>query len=268
MNRLYLDTSIVRKYSKELFKFENEKFFTSSLVVFELIAGMNEKEFELRKNVINNLLKSRIIIDWDSYKMKMHKAFNIEYDDIEGNAIMRFAEEITKCDTFEDVKNIKIYFCEDSYYKLESFEGFDKEIEQVGKDFSAIAVDEWRELKKEDRKNFNEQMSDFLCSYSKRLSDLALIDLAEEFAESKRPSERYFEIMRKYDNSLDVYFYYNQMFFLITEMNGSKCGRNDTLDLMHTIYLKEKDTIVSEDKIFSKLLERSKLINVCDVDYI
>lgn len=268
MNRLYLDTSIVRKYSNELAKFERENVFTSSLVVFELIAGMNEKEFKLRKNVLNNLLKSKIIIDWDSYKMKMHKAFKIVYDDIEGNAIMRFAEEIIKCETYEEVKNLKIYSSENIFLKLESFEEFDKDIEQVGKDFSAKAAYEWRELEKEDRRNFKEQMSDFLCTYSKWLCELALINLVEEFAGSKRPSEQYFKILREYDNSLEVYFYYNQMFFLITEMNGSECGKNDALDLMHTIYLKKNDTIVSEDKIFNKLVKHIKLINVCCSDFL
>jgi len=268
MNRLYLDTSIVRKYSNELDKFESEDVFTSSLVVFELIAGMNEKEFKLRKNVLNNLLKSKIIIDWDSYNMKMHKAFNISYDDIEGNAIMRFAEKITKCETYEDVKNLKIYFCKNSFLKLESFEEFDKDIEQVGKRFSAKAANEWRELDKKDRRDFKKQMSDLLRAYSRMLSEFALIDLVEDFAESKRPSERYFKVLGEYDKSLDVYLYYNQMFFLLTEMNGSECGRNDALDIMHTIYLKENDTIVSEDKIFNKLIEHSNLINVCSSDYL
>jgi len=58
------------------------------------------------------------------------------------------------------------------------------------------------------------------------------------------------------------------MFFLITEMNGSQCGKNDALDLMHIIYLKENDTIVSEDKIFNKLTQYAKLINVCCADFL
>lgn len=171
MNRLYLDTSIVRKHSNNLAKFESENAFTSSLVVFELIAGMNEKEFKLRKNALNNLLKSKISIDWDSYKMKMYKAFNIPYNDIEGNAIKSFAEKITRCGTYEDVKNLKVYFEEGGFFKLESLYEFDKDIGQVGKSISREAKYEWRELDKNDRKNFKNQMSNYLLTYSRMLSE-------------------------------------------------------------------------------------------------
>lgn len=205
MNRLYLDTSIVRKHSNNLAKFESENAFTSSLVVFELIAGMNEKEFKLRKNALNNLLKSKISIDWDSYKMKMYKAFNIPYNDIEGNAIKSFAEKITRCGTYEDVKNLKVYFEEGGFFKLESLEEFDKDIGQVGKSISREAKDEWRELDKNDRKNFKNQMSNYLLTYSRMLSEFALINLVEDLSESKRPSERYLEVLNGYDKSLDIY---------------------------------------------------------------
>ena len=263
MKKIYLDTSTVRKYSNELYKFKGKAVFTSSLVVFELIAGMNEKEFYLRKNVLCNLLKSKISIDWCSYKMKMHKAFKIKYYDVEGKSIKKFASEIIKCENYNELKAIKVYFRKNEYYKLESFEEFDKGIEQVGKRFSSLGVEEWRKIEKNERRDIKIQMRDLLCLYSMKLSKKALINLVQDFvAHSNRPSNnQYVKVLKKYDKSLDMYLYYNQMFFLLKEINGSACGRNDTLDLLHIIYLKKNDTIISEDKIFSELCEYSKLIN-------
>ena len=50
MKKYYLDTSTVRQYSNKLEKFKNKNIFTSILVIFELLSGVNnEKEFFLRK---------------------------------------------------------------------------------------------------------------------------------------------------------------------------------------------------------------------------
>lgn len=46
MKKYYLDTSTVRQYSNKLEKFKNKNIFTSILVIFELLSGVNnEKEF-------------------------------------------------------------------------------------------------------------------------------------------------------------------------------------------------------------------------------
>lgn len=53
MKKYYLDTSTVCQYSNKLEKFKNKNIFTSILVIFELLSGVNnEKEFFLRKSVI------------------------------------------------------------------------------------------------------------------------------------------------------------------------------------------------------------------------
>ena len=41
-------------------------------------------------------------------------------------------------------------------------------------------------------------------------------------------------------------------FFINKEINGQECGKNDTLDLLHLIYLSKGDFIMSEDKEYGK----------------
>ena len=65
----YLETNSLRGLNKELNSLSSDCY-TSALSIFELIAEItkNEKEFNIRKSVIQNVLNSNIQINWDSHK--------------------------------------------------------------------------------------------------------------------------------------------------------------------------------------------------------
>lgn len=262
--KVYLDTSSIRKNSNQLNTFKDTDCFTSSFTVFELISGIKEDDFLLRKNAIKNLLNSSICIDWKTYKDKMYDAFGQPCNDIEGIVIKKMAESIIECDTFQEYYKKKIYIDADTYYTHESFEDFDVEISSIGKIFSEIGKCEWRELDKIDRKSLKENMieKELIFPYVQKLTELSLINLAEDISGHKRPSEEYFNAIEKYNQSLEVYLRYMHFLFLTREMNGSVCGKNDMADIVHLIYLHEDDVIITEDKIFQELNNILQLIKV------
>ncbi|WP_143321643.1 hypothetical protein [Clostridium sp. HBUAS56010] len=268
--RVYLDTSSIRKNSNRLNKFENLDVFTSVLAVLELIAGIKETDYELRKKVVNDLLNSSINIDWSTYKKKEYDAFEQPYNDVEGYVIKQMAEKLVRCNDFEEYKCVKIYIDESTYYTFESLEDFDKELSQLGKKFSIFNKNEWSSLEKADRKLFKRKMfdEDFLFPYVRHQSDLSLIYLVEDISGSKRPSEEYFRLIDDYDQSLEVYLKYNCLLFLMHEINGSECSRNDAIDMLHLVYLSKNDTMLSEDKIFEKLNMLMQYIKVSNSDEI
>ena len=209
-------------------------------------------------------MNSSICIDWETYKDKMYNAFGQLYNDNEGIVIKKMAEAIIECDTFQEYYKKKIYIDADTYYTHESFEDFDVEISGIGKMFSEIGKCEWRELDKLERKSFKENMieKELIFSHVQFLIELSLMNLAEDISGHKRPSEEYFNVIDKYDQSLGVYLRYTHFWFLIREMNGSVCGKNDMADTIHLIYLHENDVIITEDKIFQELNNILQLIEV------
>ena len=261
--RVYLDTSSIRKKSNSLGMFKSYNTFTSALAVFELISGINEKDFFLRQKVIKNLLESSIYIDWDFYHKKMYDPFSLPFNDILSDVIKQMAKKIVTCKNFDEYIQIKIYTSDDTYYTHKSFVDFDEEISEVGKMYSKIAQDEWKGMEKEDRKRFIKHMFEekYIKSHVQYLSEISMMLLVEDLSEHKRPSPEYFNVLDKYDgHSLEVYLKHNSLLYLLREINGSECSKNDTIDSLHLLYLKRNDTIVSEDKIFKKLCEHIQLI--------
>ena len=264
--RVYLDTSSIRKNSNVLINFKKGTVYTSVLAVFELLSGIKESDFYKRKKIIKNLLESSIAIDWETYKKKEYNVFKYAYDDIEGYVIKQMAEKVIDCESYKEYTEIKIYTDDDTYYTHESLEDFDENISKVGKAFSLIEKNVWSKLSKEERKNFKKNMErdDMLLPYIQLLSEISLTDLAEDISGHKRPDERYMNTIQKYDFSLDVYLKYSNLLFVLSKMNGSEYGKNDTIDVLHLVYLVEGDMFISEDNIFKKLnryLQRLTIYN-------
>lgn len=252
---IYLDTSSVRKNSNSLINFKKGTVYTSVLAVFELLSGIKEEDFQKRKKIIKNLLKSSIAIDWETYKKKEYNAFQYPFDDIEGYVIKQMAEKIINCESYKEYTEVKIYTDKDTYYTHESLEDFDEGISSIGKEFSLIDKKVWSNLLKEERKRFKKCMEqdDMLLPYVQLLSEFSLIDLAEDISGYKKPDKGYFDTIQKYDFSLEIYLKYNNLLFTLCKMNGSECGKNDAIDMLHLVYLSEGDEIISEDNIFRKL---------------
>ncbi|AUN14698.1 hypothetical protein [Paraclostridium sordellii] len=256
--RYYFDTVSLRKLSSKLNLYKDKEIYTSSLAILELISGITEKDYNIRKLAISNTLNSNIYIDWDSYKMKMFKAFKIPFNDVEGNAIKKMAEYIADSLSFEDVMQHKIYIGEGEYFTLESFQGLDDDISKIGLDDAQRGIKEWRdELDEEHRKHINSELFEKkeLCAFVRSLSELHFIHFAEDIIGAKRPSEEYLKGLERYDKSLDLYFYCTQLKFSLSQLKGNQFAKNDTSDLMHTMFMLQDDIIVSEDKIFKHLGE-------------
>ncbi len=258
--RYYLDTSALRKNANEILNYnDKKKLFTSSLTIFELISGISEREYNIRKITIKKILDSNIFIDWDFYKKKMFKAFKIPYFDIEGYLIKKMAGFISTSESFEDVVSKRIYISESDYYTLEDFKDLDHAISNVGVEDSVLGINEWRQLlPKGPRKDVEKELFENkgLESFVQLQTEMYLSGFTESITGTQRPSEDYFESLEKYDGNLDLYFYCNQLKFSLSQLMGMQYGKNDTLDLMHTLFMLNDDIIISDDKIFKKLGEK------------
>lgn len=255
--RYYLDTSALRKNANEILNYsDKKKIFTSSLTIFELISGISENEYMIRKTTLKKILDSNIFIDWNFFKKKMFEAFKIPYFDIEGYLIKKMAEFISTSESFEDVVSKRIYISEKDYYTLENFKALDHDISKAGVEDSVLGINEWRQLlPKGHRRDVEIELFENkgLDSFVQLQTEVYLSSFTEIISGTQRPSEEYFESLGKYDGNLNLYFYCNQLKFSLSQLKGMQYGKNDTLDLMHTLYMLNGDIIISDDKIFKKL---------------
>jgi len=71
------------------------------------------------------------------------------------------------------------------------------------------------------------------------------------------------EILRRYDRQLDRFFFATHIFEMRKSANRERSGKNDMLDLLHTLYLHDNDTVmVSNDRIFEFVLPNRNRISV------
>lgn len=61
--KYYLETNSLRKFNSNLKNLKDISF-TSALSIFELLSGIRERDFHIRKSVIENVFKSEIKIIW------------------------------------------------------------------------------------------------------------------------------------------------------------------------------------------------------------
>ncbi len=269
--RYYLDTTSLRKLSSKLHMFKGENVFTSSLALVELISGMTESEFNLRKQVIHNVVHSGIGIDWDSYKMKMYKAVDLHYDDIESFSLREMIQIIFLSSSLWEIRNSRIYITSSDYYTLESFSGLDRDLNMIGISTAKTGIQEWRKiLSKKHRRYINNELFDKegLRAYVNSLAEISCSEFIEEITNTRRPSDKYFSALNKYRrrNSMDLFFHCTQLQYNLAQLKGEEYKMNDTIDLLHTIFLSQEDIIVSDDKIFRKLHEWHPNLKTCTVD--
>lgn len=255
----YLETSAIRK----LQNIKAENVYTSIFTLFELISGINSKEeFDIRKQTVEKIMQSEIYIDWDFVDKKLGSFFGHEQvDENFPNLLEGIIKALRK---FSYKKFIK----ENLY------------IEQ--KDGSVIAKNVMEYLKEKDQKienmrnichvMFDESKTFIINKYKKEgLKGLAIyfwkkyehykfntnrLNHAEAFVEEKQINLQKNKIEETYNKYNFKLFMTAQsiIFAKAVYIDGGTQNRNNPSDLLHLLYLNDKDSrIVSSDKIYKAI---------------
>ncbi|HCV66387.1 MAG TPA: hypothetical protein DGZ94_14120 [Serratia sp.] len=122
--KAYLDTNILRQLNK-IPKENNIELICSQLGIMELIAGMtSEKEYNIRKISLINILNRGVKIIWESVGTLQAKAFGIDFNDYDVPATKLLMEKIIKTDTLSEAENIKIELGGE-VYSIETLTNYD-----------------------------------------------------------------------------------------------------------------------------------------------
>lgn len=268
--KYYLETNAIRKLSKELKKMNHRCIFTSYLTVFELLSGIvDNNSFITRKSILSNLINSRILINWETFKERIHHAHKIEYFDKEKIIAQIMVDIVLESNTYEELDIL----CKekDFQYRIKSFQEYDQEVSQIGIEESRENIKVFSEANdKKEKKRIKEELicKEMIYSYARLNSEIIQMNLIKDMTETSRLLKRdlYIKFIENYDKSLDTYFYVLAYNHVISGILGQGYAKNDTMDITHLVYVDENTTIVSDDKIFKRLSEETKRINVISIE--
>jgi hypothetical protein len=264
----YLDTVTARTLSKELPKLKYNSY-TSALVILELISGINEREFYLRKQVIQNLFDCQFPIIWKLPETIRTEAFTIiEITETRSSGLKQICLELLKSEnlktlianTKNEIYNIDFFKELDQMYSEGFIESTLKGNDELKKIYNDQKVDNGeafenyaKQLVKSLPSNVEINKAITIKAIAGKLSDLASNDddhISEE------------EIYNSYDNSIDTFLTAFSLFSSKKSAELSMPAKNDYVDLIHLLYLRNNPNcyIVTDDKMILNITPQAKTI--------
>lgn len=270
----YLDTSTIRSSGNKLALIPcNINVQTSYLAVMEIITGIPsdsndidipkcEKEFKSRRNSLKYLLDSNILIDEIWVDEVIDRAFNFPHKRLDS---LYFTDSIKILSTLvSQSSDYKTFISSlDSLRlrdELKNLQVFD---EHTSKSFTTSSYQQIKDALNCPNASFPSEQP------PKKLSDIrdylnsnrglglnysmALYSLCSRVA--VEPTEA---VYNSYNNELDIFLYVWAISGTDAIAKQDAYGRNDGIDLLHLVYVKDGDTFVTGD---NKIRELAKLAN-------
>jgi len=270
--KYYLETNALRSLSKDFYKSENiTNCFTSGLSIVELISGLNENEYYIRRKVLCNLINSNIDIDWELPDGIIGSAFpvisGIEYriDDLK-----KICQIIIETQIY-DIAYKKIQ--DNTKYNLKYFSELDKVIPKIfieatitgNIEISKVLSENKLEELKLSEDDLVENNLDLLNLYNTKHFNInysiMINSIARRFARMIYPDDEVkqkiveTDIYNSYNHSIDHYIVAYSYYTIEKIKYKAIPAKNDIFDLQHLLYLKsyEDHKIVTNDNLLVKL---------------
>lgn len=272
--KYYLETNSLRKLNNRLGDIK-EISFTSALSIFELVSGIREQDFHIRKGVIETIFNTELEVIW------------LFPEEVTVNAFpgMEFQEDRIKplkklCQYLIESKNISSFLKKASKgkYNLEFFKNLDTQYSskftlatlQGNKNLKAIIESQDEDFLIEFSKKYNKSLptncqvnnSVTLKAITSNLKDALELSSGELIDEKK--------IYDHYNGSINIFISAFSLFTAKKSAEFNTPAKNDFIDLYHLIYLGNNQNyfIVTDDKMIydntsqvKKISEFIELIN-------
>lgn len=250
---IYLETNSLRIFANKLFdsNFVQNKY-TSILAVIELLSGIKDNnEYQRRRGIINQVVESEIynrICPLFPITI-FYKAFGCYINDEEqAHSIIDLLKIITTIPDYNDfITFISIHKEFEEYFRFT--QDFDN---RSSKHFISLMA---HKSKNADRKKL---IPEFETRWKEQDFNL-ILNIAVNYYASKIPTNlangrTFDELVASYDKSINPFllassYYVDQKISLKNDV-----AKNDSIDLLHLLYIREGDTIVSDDKLLNRIL--------------
>lgn len=266
--RYYLDIVTVRALSKELHKLQSNSF-TSALVVMDLISGIGEREFNIRKHVIKNLIDSRFPVVWKLPEKIKAEAFTIiEIKESRVIGLQKLCNELYRSENLETF----ITNTEKEIYNIDFFKKLDKSYSDIFIEATLKGNQELKNIYTEQRVNNGKEFEDYAKQIVKSLASevdannaITIKVIAGHLAAQASKDDDLLtegEVYNSYNHSIDIFM---TAFSLFSAKKSGELGtpaKNDYTDLNHLLYLGSNPnlSIVTNDNMILKITAQSKTL--------
>lgn len=259
---VYLETNALRKLTN--YELE-ESVYTSIFSVFELLSGITEKDFEIRKACLERIDKQKIEIRGPMIDELFMKMFNTTgYNIFAYKMIIDVYRAVLNAKNYSDFNDIRLLITDENNIKKRIhartwLKNWDDNISNITKRINAVFQDENKEyIKQIYKKESVKGLADHFWNkmYMDRIDEKKL-DHAEGFIGADAAEK----IRQEIDSLYSTYNY--KLFFRAQAaifakayfINGNTQDSNNASDLLHLLYLSENDKFVSNDKIYKTISE-------------
>ena len=258
---VYLETNALRK----LTNYDcDEPVYTSIFSIFELLSGMSEKDFQIRKACLERISNGNIKIQGPMIdQLLMEMIGENGYNAAVCQKIYDTYQMTLSVDCFSAYKEIKLLIKDDKSQKEEEMSAYtwlsnwDKRISQMTTQINKLFEDENKDyIKRIYEKKGEKGLADYFWDkFSNNKIDEERLSHAEGFVGA--------EVVEKFRQEMDGIFSKNNFELFMTAqavifskahlINGGSQNSNNASDLLHLLYLDEGDLFVSNDKIYQTI---------------
>lgn len=270
--KAYLDTNILRQLNKIPDK-SNIELICSQLGILELIAGMtSEKEYNIRKASLINILNRKVEIVWESVGTLQAKAFGLVFKDYDVPATKLLMDKIIKTNTLPEAKNVKVELG-GKVYSIETLTNYDNILVEK----SILLLKQTMLTKKEDREYLRN--NPYTAAEIRVHTEMILIKFLRLLgimkfrprAESNNKMEftpEYLNAINRYNQNkiLENYLKCLAVYILQAMETGGQPGRNDNHDICHIAYCDHIDVFISNDKIYQRFQQDLLSVKILTLD--
>lgn len=247
--KAYLDTNILRQINN-IPDSPNIELVGSQLGIMELISGMtSEREFAIRKSVLNSILSRDIHIIWESIATLQAKAFGLRFPYHDVRATKELMKKIVKTDSLAEANKINIELGGNSY-TIDTFTQLDKSLME---DYVSV-LKETQSVSTSDRLFLRN--NPYSPADIRVLSEIIIVGFLSLF-KIERGSPEYLAAIDYYtSNSRPLKNYINSLgAYIINAMESRNApGFNDGHDIAHLAYTHDIDLFISDDKFYQRLM--------------
>lgn len=258
--KLYLETNSLRKLTD--YSFDKCEVVTSIFSIFELLAGITEKDYHIRRSCLIRIKEQGVKIKIPMVDELFFKTVGESgYNHFSVPMITDIWHAACEIEDFNIFQRIRLYGTDDEGKKkkidpLEWLRDWDIGISGIGKNIGNLFDNNQDYI----RKIYNEKSYRglaeyfFMLYYNNRLDENKLGHI-EPFVDSQELNEIRFKCEHLFEQ-------YNYRLFMTAQavifakaffINGGTAGRNDPSDLLHLLYLDRDDILISNDKIFETI---------------
>ena len=259
---IYLETNALRKLTNYRC---DETAYTSIFSIFELLSGITEENFEVRKACLRRVKEQKIEIRGPMIdKLFGELVGKQEYNNFAYKMILDVYKATLKSRNYSCINDIKLLIngktkTEESRHALTWLSDWDKNIQTITNNLDVVFEDENPTYIKKiyEESGVIALAKHFWCKYKANRIDEERLSHAAPFLDTDAEKK----IRQEADNLFSKYNYklfmtaqaavFSKAFFI----NGNTQNRNNASDLLHLLYLDKNNKFISNDKIYQTIRE-------------